>query len=157
MKEWFSQLAQREQLSVLVLASVVLIYLLYSLFWAPLNSRREALIVQNEAVAESRVRVDAMVSQIMQLRKSGAQSGARRNLTSVINESTTRFKLPVIRMQPNRQGEIQVRLENADFGAMMQWLHEMENGKGLLVRELSLTQAGTSGLVNITVKIAEAG
>jgi len=157
MKQWFSQLAQREQLSLLVLASAVLVYLLYILLWVPLDSRREALIVQNEAVAESRVRVDAMVSQILQLRKSGAQSGTRRNLTSVINESTTRFKLPVIRMQPNRQGEIQVRLENADFGAMMQWLHEMENSKGLLVRELSLTQAGTSGLVNITVKIAEAG
>ena len=157
MKQWFSQLAQREQLSLLVLVSAVLVYLLYMLVWVPLDSRREALIVQNEAVAESRVRVDAMVSQIMQLRKSGAQSGTRRNLTSVINESTTRFKLPVIRMQPNRQGEIQVRLENADCGAMMQWLHEMENGKGLLVRELSLTQAGTSGLVNITVKIAEAG
>ena len=66
MKEWFSQLAQREQLSLVVLVGAVLLYLLYSLVWAPLDSRREALIVQNEAVAESRVRVDAMVSQIMQ-------------------------------------------------------------------------------------------
>lgn len=157
MKQWFAQLAQREQISLLVLASVFVIYLMYILVWLPLESRREALILQNEAVAESRVRVDAMVSQIIQLRKSGAQSGARRNLTSVINESTTRLKLPVIRMQPNRQGEIQVRLENADFGAMMQWLHEIEHGKGLLVRELSLTQAGTAGRVNVTVKVAEAG
>ena len=157
MKEWFSQLPQREQMSLFVLASVLAIYVIYSLVWLPLDSRREALLIQNETVAESRVRVDAMVSQIMQLRKSGAQSGVRRNLTSVINESTTRFKLPVIRMQPNRQGEIQVRLENADFGAMMQWLHEIEYSKGLLVRELSLTQAGTTGLVNVTVKVAEAG
>ncbi len=75
MKQWFSQLAQREQLSLLVLASAVLVYLLYMLVWVPLDSRREALIVQNEAVAESRVRVDAMVSQILQLRKSGDPVG----------------------------------------------------------------------------------
>ncbi|NQX90417.1 MAG: type II secretion system protein M [Halioglobus sp.] len=158
MKAWFAGLQQREQLSLLVLALAVFLYLFYSLVWSPLDSRRDELKVQNGVIADSRVRVDAMVSQLLELREGGAGArGARRNLTSEINESTGRFQLPVMRLQPNSRGEIQVRLENAPFDKVVQWLHEMEFNKGLLVREVSLTQTGTDGLVNATVRVAQAG
>lgn len=157
MKEWFAKLDQREQLSLILLAIALLLYLLYILVWSPLDSRRDDLQVQNAAIAESRVRVDAMVSQLLELRKNGGQVGGSRNLTSEINESTRRFNLPVMRLQPNSRGEIQVRIENAAFDKVMQWLYEVEYTKGLLVREASLTQAGAVGHVNITVRVAQAG
>ena len=158
MKEWFSSLEQREQLSLLLLGLALVLYLLYMFVWSPLDNQREQLIVQNGAIAESRIRVDAMVSQLLQLRKGGAQAtGTNGSLTSVINESTGRYKLPVMRLQPNSRGEIQVRLENAPFDTVLQWLHEMEYGKGLLVREVSVTQTGTVGHVNATVRVAKAG
>ena len=91
------------------------------------------------------------------LREGGARTGTQRNLTSVINESTSRFQLPVIRLQPNSRGEIQVRVENASFDDVLKWLHEMEYGQSLLVREVSVTPANTAGRVNVTVRIAEAG
>jgi type II secretory pathway component PulM len=156
-KEWFSQLNQREQMSVFVLSLVVVLYLLYMFVWSPLDTRREELTLQNNAIAESRVRVDAMVSQLLQLREKGASPGAKRNLTSVINQSTARLKLPVMRLQPNSRGEIQVRLENASFDDVLKWLHQMEYSESLLVREVSLTPTGPAGLVNVTVRIAEAG
>jgi general secretion pathway protein M len=157
MKEWFAQRNQREQISLLLLGLVLALYLLYMFVWAPLGARREQLALQNTAIAESRVRVDVMVSQVLQLRQSGAKPGAQRNLTSEINESTGRFKLPVIRLQPNSRGEIQVRVENASFDDVMKWLHEMEYGKGLQVHELSLTKANAAGRVNVTVRVSEAG
>jgi general secretion pathway protein M len=157
MKEWFSQLNQREQMSLLLLGLAVALYLLYMFVWSPLDTRRDQLAVQNTAIAESRVRVDAMVSQLLELREGGAKAGAKRNLTSVINESTGRFQLPVIRLQPNSRGEIQVRVENASFDDVLKWLHEMESAEGLLVREVSVTPASASGRVNVTVRIAEAG
>jgi type II secretory pathway component PulM len=125
--------------------------------WSPLDTRREQLAVQNAAIAESRVRVDTMVSQLLELRDGGAKAGAKRNLTAVINESTARFQLPVIRLQPNSRGEIQVRVENALFDDVLKWLHEMEYGQSLLVREVSVTPANSAGRVNVTVRIAEAG
>jgi general secretion pathway protein M len=157
MKEWFSQLNQREQMSVLVLGVAVSLYLLYMFVWSPLDTRRAQLALQNTAIAESRVRVDTMVSQLLELRDGGAKAGAKRNLTAVINESTARFQLPVIRLQPNSRGEIQVRVENALFDDVLKWLHEVEYGQNLLVREVSVTPANTAGRVNITVRIAEAG
>lgn len=157
MKEWFSQLNQREQLSLLLLSSALLLYLLYIFVLSPLESQREQLIAQNSAVTESQGRVDAMVSQLLQLRQGGSKAGAKRNLTSVINQSTTRLQLPVMRLQPNSRGEIQVRIENASFNDVLKWLNEMEYTESLLVREVSVTPAASAGRVNITVRIAEAG
>lgn len=157
MKEWFAALEQREQLSLLLLAIAMGLYLFYILAWSPLDNRRGELKLQNSAIAESRVRVDAMVSQLLELRKGDGNQGARRNLTSEINQSTRRFELPVMRLQPNSRGEIQVRLENAPFDKVLQWLHEMEFSKGLMVREVSLTQTGTDGHINATVRVAQAG
>lgn len=157
MKAWFATLNQREQMSLLVLGLALVLYFLYLFAWAPLNSKREQLAVQNVAMAESRARVDAMVSELLQIRASGVQTGSRRSLTTVINESTSRLQLPVIRLQPNSQGEIQVRLENAVFDDVLKWLYEMEYTEHMLVREVSLTQANSAGLVNITARIAEAG
>ena len=157
MKEWFSQLNQREQLSLVLLSVALLLYLLYILVLAPLKTEREQLKVQNSAVTESQGRVDAMVSQLLQLRQGSAKGGAKRNLTSVINQSTSRLQLPVIRLQPNSRGEIQVRIENASFNDVLKWLNEMEYTESLLVREVSVTPAAAAGRINITVRIAEAG
>ena len=67
------------------------------------------------------------------------------------------YQLQVSRLQPNSRGEIQVRLEGAAFDDLLAWLHDMEQGEGLLVREVSITQAGTVGRVNATVRVAQAG
>jgi general secretion pathway protein M len=157
MKDWFLQHNQREQVSLLVLAFALGLYLLYKLVWSPLDSLRDNLEVQNQGVAATLQRVDAMVSEVMQIRDSGTRTSSRRNLTSLINQSTSRLGLQVSRLQPNARGEIQVRLESAAFDTVLLWLHEMEFREGLLVREVSITQAGAAGRVNATVRIAQAG
>ena len=157
MKDWFAQLNQREQMSLVILSLAVGLYLLLMIVWSPLAGKRDALEVQNGAIAGSLARVDAMVSELLQLRDGGASVNTRRNLTSLINQSTSRMELPVSRLQPSSRGDIQVRLENAAFDDVLQWLHEMEYREGLLVREVSVTQAGSVGRVNATVRIAQAG
>jgi type II secretory pathway component PulM len=156
-KAWFTQLNQREQLSLLVLGVVLVAYLVYLLVWSPLDRRRDQLAQQNRGVAESLQRVDAMVSEVVKLRESDARPGRQRNLTSLINQSTARQALQVSRLQPNSRGEIQVRLESAAFDALLAWLYELEYREGLLVREVSITQSGTSGRVNATIRVAQAG
>ncbi|MCR9105916.1 MAG: type II secretion system protein M [Gammaproteobacteria bacterium] len=157
MKDWLASLNQREQLSLLVLGVALALYVLYLLVWSPLDERRDALAQQNAALAQSLTRVDAMASEVIQLRSTGANPGARRNLTALINQSTRQQDLPVSRLQPNSRGEIQVRLESAAFDDLLKWLYDMEFKEGLLVKELSVTQAGAVGRVNATVRVAQAG
>lgn len=157
MKQWFYGLNAREQMSVMALALALLLYVVFVGVLEPLSDKRASLEQQNTVIAESLSDVDAMVSEIKQLRESGAQTNGKRNLTTLINRSTSRLQLPVSRLQPNSRGEIQVRLEDAAFDDMLKWLHEMEYREGLLVREVSMTQGRSSGRVNVTVRMAQAG
>ena len=155
MKDWFSRYNQREQLSLLLLAVAVACYLLFFVVWSPITSMREEMVARNESASEVLQRVDAMVSEVIRLRSSGEGTTRKRNLTSLINQSTSRLDLPVSRLQPNSRGEIQVRLENAAFEDIIRWLYDMEYNEGLMVREVSITQSGVVGRVNASVRIAQ--
>ncbi len=157
MRAWFDGLTQREQLSLLLLGLALALYLVYMLLVAPLGTARDELARQNRGVAESLHRVDAMVSQILALRETGGTVAGNRNLTTLVNRSTAALGLQVARLQPNSRGEIQVRLEGAAFDDLLNWLHQMEMRESLLVRELSITQGGSPGLVNATIRLAQAG
>jgi type II secretory pathway component PulM len=155
MKAWLLRLNTREQLSVLVLALVLGLYLPYLLLWAPLAASRDRMLEQNAAVAASLLRVDALASELAQLHAAGVESGQRRNLTSLVNQSTARHGLDVSRLQPGSRGDLQVRLENARFADLAAWLHSLESTEGLLIEEVALTQAGSAGLVNATVRLGQ--
>ena len=155
MKDWFTRYNQREQLSLLAVAAVLGCYVLYFGIWAPVASMRDEMATRNRNASQVLQRVDAMVSEVLRLRNNGEGKSLKRNLTSIVNQSTSRLALPVSRLQPNSRGEIQVRLENAVFDDILQWLHDMEYRQSLLVREVSITQSGTAGRVNASIRIAQ--
>ncbi|MBT4522900.1 MAG: type II secretion system protein M [Halieaceae bacterium] len=155
MKDWFTQLNQREQLSLLLLTLALGSYLLFVVVWSPLIDMRDEMADRNKGVAEQLQRVEALVWEVGQLRNLGVDHGGRRNLTALINQSTRRLNLGIRRFQPNSRGEIQVRLESTSFDNMMRWLYEMEYEEGLLVREVSVTPTSDAGLINATVRIAQ--
>ena len=155
MKQWFMGLTQREQLSLLIMGLAVALYLAFVIFIAPLSQARDRMVVQNRGVAESLQRVEVLVSQILYLRETGNGSSTNLNLTSLVNRSTSSYQLQVNRLQPNSRGELQVRLENAVFDDLIAWLYQVEYKEGLRVLETSITQAGTVGRVNATVRLAQ--
>lgn len=155
MKQWFTGLTQREQLSLLIMGLAVALYLAFVIVIAPLSQARDRMVVQNRGVAESLQRVEVLVSQILHLRETGNGSSTNLNLTSLVNRSTSSYQLQVNRLQPNSRGELQVRLENAVFDDLIAWLYQVEYKEGLRVLETSITQAGTVGRVNATVRLAQ--
>lgn len=155
MKMWFLRLGTRDQMSLLALALVLGLYLAYAMLWSPLAASRDRMAEQNAAVAASLLRVDGLVSELVQLRQSGAQPGQARNLASLVNQSTRQFGLAVSRLQPGSRGDLQVRLESVAFSSFIAWLHTLEQREGLLLEEVAVTQAGSAGLVNATVRIGQ--
>lgn len=155
MNQWFERFNVREQLSLLALAIALLLYLAYMLLWKPLDVQREDMQARNAATAVSLQRVDGMVSEILALRANEGGSSQRRNLATVVNQTTAEAGLAVSRLQPNSRGEIQVRLEGVEFGALAGWLYEVEYSQALIVREVSLTQSGSAGRVDATVRLGQ--
>lgn len=155
MQAWFARLARREQLSLLVLAVCLVLYLLWVLLWSPLLAMRDRMQAQNTAAAAALVRVDALVAELQQARASSATSGQRSNLAAVINQSTARFGLSINRLQPGNRGDMQVRMEDARFSDLVAWLHHLELAEGLVLGEVAITQAGSAGVVNATIRIGQ--
>ncbi len=152
MKEWFQQFTQREQLYILLCAGAVLLYLLLVGIWRPVAGMRDDMAVQNERVAQSLVRVQAMVSELQQLRS--ADGGQRKlNLNQVINASTSKHGISPTRIQPSSRGDTQVRFEDVKLENLLRWLHQLETVDELLIQELSLNQGERGGLVNASVRL----
>ena len=155
MNRWLQRFNTREQISLLIMSGAISLYVLFAWVWAPLDSLRDDMAQRNLATAELLQRVDAMVSEVLALKSAEGSNTPQRNLTSLITETTRSQNLSVARLQPNSRGDIQVRMEGAAFDEVISWLHLIEERERLLIRELSLTQAGGSGLVNVTVRLSQ--
>lgn len=157
MKAWFEQFDQREQLALLILALAVGVFVLYRGLYQPLDNRRDARVLENQRLLTVLSEVDTTASRIVSAQASASQKGGNRNLTRLINQTTANRQLQVSRLQPNGRGDIQVRLENMPFDKVIDWLHHLEKGEGLLISEVSLTQGNAAGMVNVSVRVAQGG
>lgn len=153
MKQWFLRFTPREQLALLVMALVVSAYLLFVVAVLPLERARTQLINTNAATAAMLQRVDHLASAIMVQREAGAGPARSRNLTALLNTSAEAGGLRITRLQPNSRGAVQVRLESVAFAPLLQWMHALEANEGLVIEELSVSQAGTAGMVSATLRV----
>ena len=153
MKDMFFNMTRREQIYVLVMVAAVGLWLLFTFALAPASAAREAMKASNESAINLLARVDAKAIDLIRIR----QEGSTRNngsLVSAVSRSSELAGLPVRRLQPNSRGEVQVRYEAVDYDDLARWLYQVEMVEGLVVVEASITQAGRSGGVNASVRVA---
>jgi type II secretory pathway component PulM len=156
MKNWFMAQTTRDQLALLALALAVGLWLLFTLVLAPVSQSRSAMESNNRNASELLNRVDAKVTELIALRGS-QQGGASGNLSAQISRSAEATGLTISRLQPNSRGEVQVRFEGVDFDRLLSWLAAVEGDLQLLVIDASISQAGQSGGVNATLRLAGGG
>jgi len=152
-KAAFLSLTRREQIYVLIMVAVVGLWLLYQFGLAPASSARQQLVENNRAAIALLARVDAKATELISLRELSKNQNSG-SLVSAVSRSSELAGLPVRRLQPNSRGEVQVRYEGVNYDDLARWLHQIELVEGLLVVEASITQAGRSGGVNASVRVA---
>lgn len=155
MKKWFLTRPQNEQVSLAVLAGALLVYGLWMGVLSPLQNAREEAIMHNIRAAEVKQQVNAMVAEIQRLRGAGATQ-VKANLLTLVNQISQSQSLPISRIQPSSNGELQVRFESVLFNDVVAFLHQLETVEGAIVREVALTQT-TAGLVSATIRLAQGG
>jgi type II secretory pathway component PulM len=111
-------------------------------------------VANNKAATAQLARVEAKVSQLVDLRANG-ESGQNQNLSSTLSAAAQNAGLIVKRLQPNSRGEVQVRFESVEFDALLQWLQTIEGNEGLRIIDASVSDAGRSGGVNATLRVRE--
>lgn len=143
---------RREQMMLLACALAVAAYLLWLVVLAPIQNKRDQLLVANTASTQALGRVQIMAAQIQQMRAQG-NTGSAANISGVIDSSLRANGLNMSGFQPGANGEVRVRLERAPYEALMQWLYEMEFKQGISVSDLSIAATNDIGQVSVNLRL----
>lgn len=143
---------RREQMMLLACALAVAIYLLWLVVLAPIQNKRDQLLVANTASTQALGRVQIMAAQIQQMRAQG-NTASSANISGVIDSSLRANGLSMSGFQPGANGEVRVRLERAPYDALMQWLYEMEFKQGISVSDLSIAATNDVGQVTVNLRL----
>ena len=154
MQEWFNAQTQRDQIALIALVGAVVLYSLLTFALLPASEARSQMATNNTAAMAQLGRVEAKVSQLLDLR-ANSESGQNQNLSSTLSAAAQNAGLTVKRLQPNSRGEVQVRFESVEFDALLQWLQTVEGNEGLRIVDASVSDAGRSGGVNATLRVRE--
>ncbi len=147
------QLTQREQVSLLAAAVVIGFYLLFAVIWRPLADMRDTMADTNLRVEESLARVQLMAVELRQL-QTGGQVKNRRNLSQLINASTSAQGITPNRIQASGSGSTHIRFEAVSVAGLMRWLHQIESQEGLIVQDASFNQGDRGGLADASIRVS---
>jgi general secretion pathway protein M len=147
-KAWWQGINQREQRLVLVMGSALIVFLLYSFIWQPLNEN----LIKTERKLESRQALLSWVtentSRYQNAKAMGNGKKSSGSLSSIINRTANQQQLTITRIQP--QGDnVQVWLDSAPFTQLLFWLEHLANNEGLQVQAIDLAQGDKQGEVRV--------
>jgi len=147
MSIWWQQLNLREKKLVLAMGSLVVIFILYSFIWQPLNDN----IAKTEKKLARQQQLLSWVqenTQRFQQAKSNGTKQANGSLSSIVNRTASSNKINITRMQP--QGDnIQVWIDEIAFNQLLQWLEQLSTREGLRVTNIDLSDVEQAGVVRV--------
>lgn len=148
MLERWHQLNEREQKLVIAMSAAVLIFILYSLIWQPLNEN----IKKTQAKVERQEQLLTWVKEKTALYKQAVLSGQHRNqggsLSSIVNRTANQSSIVIARMQP--QGEdLQVWIDEVPFNTLLNWLGSLASDNGISIKAVDLANSDTPGVVRV--------
>ncbi|MES9901045.1 MAG: type II secretion system protein GspM [Sedimenticola sp.] len=158
-REWFDALILREKLILVAGSLSLLLILLYSTLWQPLGSRVEALRstvnTQKQQIAWMRNAVGEIQLLRQQVGLNLVNEGEEySSLLTHVDQSAKALSMRsvITQVEPTSDNEVRVRLENAYFNTMVEWLVLLHE-EGVVVGSVSLSSSGENGRVNGLVKL----
>lgn len=159
MKDWYLALEPRERLFVAVGGVAVALVLLWGLLLSPLyrasgataqrvESKRATLVFLRDAVAELAGAGDVPAA---------GPDLAGQSLVVIVDRTARAAGLgqALTRNQPVGEDGIRVRLDNAPFNAVAQWLNTIGSTAGLAIEQASFDRSQDEGRVNASLVLRQ--
>jgi len=147
MKQWWQELNVREQKSVAAMATVIVIFVFYSIIWQPLNenlAKSTKKLERQQALLTWVNNNTALYQQV----NTGGNTKSTGSISSIVNRTASNYQINVTRMQP--QGyELQVWIDEVAFKDLLKWLDRLSLSEGLQVKGIDLTRGEQSGVVRV--------
>lgn len=148
MKAWWLGLNTREQRLVGSLGGVVVIFMFYSLLWQPLNENiknTEKKVVHQQALL---VWVKQEISRYQANSGNVKRPNTNASLSSIVNQAANRSDISITRIQP--QGDdLQIWIDNIAFNVLLQWLEQLSQQHGLIIKNIDLDATDINGEVRV--------
>lgn len=144
----------REQMMLIFLGVATAIFLIVMVVIVPLQDWRasEQQRLTNSANELSRVR--ELVAQIKAKENTPTRTTRKESLAVLIDNSLRENDLVMRGFQPGSNQDARLRLENAAYPDLAQWLYDLEYEHGVNIKELSLTPARVSGRLMVNLRVS---
>lgn len=152
---FLSRYNRREQTALLLCSLAIALYLIWALLLNPLADMRAAQLQTNTAASQSLGRVQILAARLEQARNHNASGGQsnRESISQLVYSSLQANGISITQFQPGTAGEARIRLDKANYEALMQWLYDIEFKHHVVVRELSLAGTNDPGLVTVNIRL----
>lgn len=148
LRSWWSGLLPREQQMMSIAAVFVVIGIIYWGIWTPLSEAEESSINKLQAQQQTLTKVKNMVSQIASLKQSDSAPLYRGSLSSAANQTAAQYGLVITRMQP-QANKIQIWMDEVPFDALLNYLNDLVQQKGLSLDSIDLAETEQPGVVKV--------
>ncbi|MEQ9892570.1 type II secretion system protein M [Pectobacterium aroidearum] len=151
LRQRWQAMSQRERQLMVVCAAVLLLCLVYYAIFQPWQLREEQW---ERTISREQQTVNWMQKQASSIPQGNQAQGENSqrdvSLPILISQSTKRYGLTVVRLQP-QGNQASVTLAQSDFNSLLRWLSELEQKNGVKVLSLDVNAVEQSpGVVDVT-------
>ena len=147
-KVWWNGLILPEKQLVSVCGVFLIIGFLYWGVWTPISNAEIEAERGLQAQQSTLNFVKQTANKIAGLKESGNKASFSGSLSAVVNQSAGAFGLEITRMQPQGK-KIQIWMDDVPFDALLGYLNELVQEKGLSLESIDLAESDTLGLVRV--------
>ncbi|MBT9186148.1 type II secretion system protein M [Pectobacterium punjabense] len=151
LRQRWQAMSPRERQLMVVCAAMLLLCLMYYAIVQPWQLREE---LWERTISREQQTVNWMQKQAPLIPREnqaqGENSQRETSLPILISQSTQRYGLSVVRLQP-QGNQASVTLAQSDFNSLLRWLSELEQQNGVRVVSLDVNAVEQSpGMVDVT-------
>jgi general secretion pathway protein M len=152
---WWQTLESREQIMVAIGGIFLAIALFFFLIISPMMSWHDRVEKKLDQSMATAAEVKQLAAQVKAKKQAGGSAKPNQGLSVLIDSSLRENKLVMRGFQPGANNDARLRLENAAYSSLAQWLYDLEYRHGVSVLDLSLTPASTSGRLMVSVRVSK--
>jgi general secretion pathway protein M len=148
-----SQFNRREQMTLLIGAVIIAVYLLWLAVLSPLKHKRDLLLQTTTNTEQSLGKVQLLARQYELLSQQSNQANTGSDISGIIDTSLRENGITMTSFTPGAGGEARVRVDRIASELLMQWLYDLEVKYHVAIRELSITASNDPGLVSVNLRL----
>jgi len=152
---WWEEHDSREQMMIAVGGFIAVLILFFLFVISPImdwHAQEKKRLAQARADVSE---VQMLAARIQAKKQSGNSAKGGQSLAVVIDKSIQENELVMRGFQPGSKKDARLRLENAPYPALTQWLYDLEYKHKVKIEDLSLTPSKLPGRLMVSLRVAE--